>query len=70
MAKSPGLRRALALARAYGGDGTVEFGVEQHAREVGVRIFRQHPDGAARNVLRNNGSGIAASAVQPVRGSG
>jgi hypothetical protein len=57
---------ALALARAHGGDRTVEHGVEQHRGEVGMWILRQHPDGAAGNVLGGHGSGIAAAAVQPI----
>jgi hypothetical protein len=58
-----------ALERTHGGNRPLGYGIEQKLGEIGTRIFRENPHRAASEVLRDNGGGVAAPAVEPINKS-
>ena len=56
-----------ALERTRGGNRALADRIEQQLREIGTRIFRENPHRAASEVLRDNGGGVAAPAVEPIK---
>jgi len=55
-----------ALERTRGGSRALAYRIEQKLGEICTRIFRENPHRAAGEILRDNGGGVAAAAVQPI----
>jgi hypothetical protein len=55
-----------ALERTRGGYRAVGYRVEQKPGEIGAAVFRENLQRAAFEVLRDDGSGVSASAVEPI----
>ena len=54
------------LERTGGGNRALGDRIEQKLGEIGARIFRENLHRAAREILRDNGGGIATPAVEPI----
>ena len=54
------------LERTHGGNRALADRIEQKLGEIGTRIFRENPHRAAREILRDDGDGIATPAVEPI----
>jgi len=54
------------LERTRGGNGSLADRIEQKLGEIGTRIFRENPHRATREILRDDGDGVATAAVEPI----
>jgi hypothetical protein len=54
------------LERTGGGNRALADRVEQKLGKIGTRIFREDPRRAAREILRDDGDGVTAAAVEPI----
>jgi hypothetical protein len=54
------------LERTHGGNRALADRIKQKLGEIGTRIFRENPHRAAREILRDDGDGIASPAIEPI----